>query len=86
MSIERIKFVAGDIVSMLIEGDNNIGVVEAVGGDSLFVRWEFSGNKKVRSWGWISSEWVPRDYFSMIRADEISIKRNRGVYHANSNN
>lgn len=80
MRTDRIKFVVGDIVSMVIENKKKIGIVEEVSGESLFVRWEMLGTRRVRSWGWISSEWVPRDYFLMIRADELSIKPGRSVF------
>jgi hypothetical protein len=59
---------------MLVERIEQIGIVEEVYGDSLFIRWVISGSKKIRSWGWISSHWVLKRNLLIFQIDELSIK------------
>jgi hypothetical protein len=72
------KFTVGDMVSMLLDRTERTGVIEQVCGNSLFVRWFMSGTKRLRSWGWISSDWVSRKHVSVVgQMDEFSVKRGR---------
>ncbi|TAE64724.1 MAG: hypothetical protein EAZ86_26240 [Oscillatoriales cyanobacterium] len=74
MKTNKTKFAVGDTVSMLIGRIKRIGVLEEVREKSLFVRWEIAGNKIIRSWSWISSDWVSKKYPSIIQKDELLIK------------
>lgn len=73
-----IAFTVGDLVSIVAEGIEKIGVVEQVyKGDYLLVRWVIRGTRKMRAWSWIPSDWVFKRYFLIIETDELSIKQNR---------